>query len=72
MDLKELPNLISKAITNAYEETEKTIRSSYKHVDDKINAIQTYSINIIKEIDKLTKLKIKESNGLKEEEKKYR
>ena len=65
--LKEFSNLISKAITNAYEETEKTIKASYKNVDDKIEAIQLYAINIVREIDKITEMKKKENQNCKKD-----
>lgn len=45
---------ISNCIASAYKLTEKEVRKSYKHVDDKIDAIQLFSSNIIKEIKQLT------------------
>ena len=65
--LKEFSNLISKAIKNAYEETEKIIKASYKNVDDKIDAIQLYAINIVREIDKVAEMKKKENQDCKKD-----
>ena len=50
---KQLSNMIAKSIQQAYEQTEKTIKNSYKNVDDKLDAIKMFSLNIIKEVDKL-------------------
>lgn len=50
---KQLSNMIAKSIQQAYEQTEETIKKSYKNVNDKLDAIRLFSLNIIKEIDKL-------------------
>ena len=45
--------MIAKSIQQAYEQTEETIKKSYKNVDDKLDAIKLFSLNIIREVDKL-------------------
>ena len=50
---KQLSNMIAKSIQQAYEQTEETIKKSYKNIDDKLDAIKLFSLNIIKEVDKL-------------------
>ena len=50
---KQLSSMIAKSIQQAYEQTEETIKKSYKNVDDKLDAIKLFSLNIIREVDKL-------------------
>lgn len=50
---KQLSNMIAKSIQQAYEQTEEVIKKSYKNVDDKLDAIKLFSLNIIREVDKL-------------------
>ena len=50
---KQLSSMIAKSIQQAYEQTEETIKKSYKNVDDKLDAIRLFSLNIIREVDKL-------------------
>ena len=45
--------MIAKSIQQAYEQTEEAIKMSYKNVHDKLDAIRLFSLNIIKEVDKL-------------------
>ena len=50
---KQLSNMIAKSIQQAYDISEKEIKASYKNVDDKLDAIKLFSLNIIREVDKL-------------------
>lgn len=50
---KQIASMIAKSIQKAYNISEKEIKSSHKNVDDKLSAIKLFSLNIIREIDKI-------------------
>lgn len=50
---KQIASMIAKSIQEAYNLSEKEIKASYKNVDDKLDAIKLFSLNILKEVDKL-------------------